>query len=61
LGTNGVLAKILATKSNERSAEQQALSTDNFTIFHALHEVLVKKKEKQSIKHKFLHKIRNRK
>jgi hypothetical protein len=55
------LAKILAIKSSEKDTRHQTLSSDNFTIFHALHEVLVKKEQKHSMKHKFLHKIKRRK
>jgi hypothetical protein len=47
----------LAAKSSEKKGKQQALGSENFTIFHALHEVMVKKEEKVPIRGRVLRKI----
>lgn len=52
-----LLGENFGSKGSETKGKQQALSSENFTIFHALHEVMVKKEEKRSIRRKFLRKI----
>jgi hypothetical protein len=44
-------------KRNEQKVKQQPLGSDNYTIFHALAEVLVKNKETYSRRRKFYRKL----